>query len=329
MNRKNKRKNKHLVFPIMMFVILLLISIMTIPFIQKQDNEEIVFSVSAGESIRSVAERLEREHVIGDADLFIMLSKMFNVDRKIKSGNYLLETDSYEYNTLMKMFRGEVILVKLTIPEGFNMFQIAGRVESEMNIDSIAFINVCKDRGLMKKYGLHFASMEGYLYPDTYLLSMGKTAYQVVEMMLKRFNEAVPDSLFSDNAEGFTKHDYIILASMIEKEAVVEFEKSIIAGVYYNRLRKGMYLQCCATVLYSMGRVSGIPTYSETQIESPYNTYRNTGLPPGPICSPGIKSIIAAVNPQVNDYLFYVAKGDGTHIFTHTYKEHIKAQSGL
>lgn len=329
MSKIKKIKKKHRLFSLLIFIILIVVSLLTLPFINRNENEEIVFTIEKGESIKSVAFRLREEGIIKDDKFFIMLSKMFDVDRKIKSGDYLLMKNSYEYNTLMKMYRGEVLLIKITIPEGFNIFQIAGRVEFVMDIDSTEFVNTCYNKGLLKKYSISGKNCEGYLFPDTYLLSKGKTAYQIIEMMLKRFKQVVYDELFKTNEYNFSNYDYIILASMIEKEAVVDREKAIISGVYYNRLRKKMYLQCCATVLYSLGKTHGIPTYEETQIDSPYNTYKNLGLPPGPICSPGIKSIKAAIFPEKNPYLFYVSKGDGTHIFTKSYKEHIKVQNNL
>lgn len=323
-----KRKN-NLIYSLTMLIMLISISLLTLPFIQKPASEEIAFTVHSGESIQSVAERLEKERIIGDADVFVMMSKMFNVDRKIKSGDYLLEKNSYEYSALMKMYRGEVILVRLTIPEGFNMYQIAGRVSSVTGMDSTLFVQACKDRALLRKFGINAPSAEGYLYPDTYILSRGKSSHEIIHIMLSRFNDAVPQTLFDDTQHGLTRHQYIILASMIEKEAVVGHEKKRIAGVYYNRLNKNMHLQCCATVLYALGRTHGIPTYDETQYDSPYNTYKYPGLPPGPICSPGIETIEAVLAPEENDFLFYVSKGDGTHIFTKSYKEHLRVQQNL
>ncbi len=326
---KRKIKTKHRLFSLLIFIMLIVVSLLTLPFINRNENEEIIFTIESGESIKSMALRLKEEGIINDDKFFIILSKMFDVDTKIKSGDYLLMKNSYEYNTLMKMYRGEVLLIKITIPEGFNIFQIARRVEFVMGIDSTEFVNTCYNKALLKKYSIKGKNCEGYLFPDTYLLSKGKTAYQIIEMMLKRFKQVVYDELFKTNEYDFSDYDYIILASMIEKEAVVDREKAIISGVYYNRLRKKMYLQCCATVLYSLGKTHGIPTYEETQINSPYNTYKNLGLPPGPICSPGIKSIKAAISPEKNPYLFYVSKGDGTHIFTKSYKEHIRVQNNL
>lgn len=325
---KKKRKNS-LIFSLTLFIMLLSVALMTLPFIRKAPANEIVFTVHAGESIRSIADRLADEGVIEEAELFVMMSKMFKVDRKIKSGDYLLEEDSYEYSTLMKMYRGEVVLVRLTIPEGFNMYQIAGRINAVTGADSASFINVCRNRILLKEFGIHAASAEGYLYPDTYILSKGKSPQEIIRIMLSRFNALLPDTLFAGRYNDMTKHQYIILASMVEKEAVVSGEKKRIAGVYYNRLKKNMHLQCCATVLYALGKSSGIPTYEETQYDSPYNTYQNPGLPPGPICSPSIETVNAVLNPEQNDFLFYVSKGDGTHIFTKSYKEHLRVQQNL
>lgn len=320
-----KSKNR---FTFTIFVILIILTITTLPNVLTsiRGTEEILFEVSGGETLSSIAERLALSDVIDQPDIFILLAKMLDIDRKIKSGRYLLTKNTSEYTVLMKMYRGEVLLERITVPEGFNMYQIAGRVQSIFGIDSLDFLKTCRSRALLREFNIEGDNCEGFLFPDTYLIARGKSGNDIVRIMLERFEEEYPDTLFKDNQFGFSRYRYITLASMIEKEAVLEREKPIIAGVYYNRLERGMLLQCCATVLYALGEPGRVTTYEDLKVESPYNTYKHPGLPPGPICSPGRKSVKAVLNPQDNDYLYYVSKGDGSHIFSETYREHIEVQ---
>ncbi len=327
-----KRKKKNNIFQVEVFFILIIISILIIlPSIKnkKAGNENIVFEIKNGSNIKQIAKELNNEGIINNPQFFISLAKMLDMDTKIKSGEYLLQKDMYEYNVLMKLYKGEIKLRKLIIPEGFTIYQIASRVKKTFSIDSIAFIKECENKYFLKKYNIKGKNVEGYLFPDTYYFTKGISASQIIEKMLKRFNEQYPDTIFKKNNFGFGKHEYIILASMIEKEAILDREKPIIAGVYYNRLKKKMLLQCDATVLYALGEAGRIITYEECKIESKYNTYKYKGLPIGPICSPGKSSIDAALNPDKNKYLFYVANGHGGHIFSRTYKEHIRIQKHL
>lgn len=320
-----KSKNR---FTFTIFVILIILTITTLPNVLTsiRGTEEILFEVSGGETLSSIAERLALSDVIDQPDIFILLAKMLDIDRKIKSGRYLLTKNTSEYTVLMKMYRGEVLLERITVPEGFNMYQIAGRVQSIFGIDSLDFLKTCRSKALLREFNIEGDNCEGFLFPDTYLIARGKSGNDIVRIMLERFEEEYPDTLFKDNQFGFSRYRYITLASMIEKEAVLEREKPIIAGVYYNRLERAMLLQCCATVLYALGEPGRVTTYEDLKVESPYNTYKHPGLPPGPICSPGRKSVKAVLNPRDNDYLYYVSKGDGSHIFSETYREHIEVQ---
>ncbi|MDY6786703.1 MAG: endolytic transglycosylase MltG, partial [candidate division WOR-3 bacterium] len=269
-----KSKNR---FTFTIFVILIILTITTLPNVLTsiRGTEEILFEVSGGETLSSIAERLALSDVIDQPDIFILLAKMLDIDRKIKSGRYLLTKNTSEYTVLMKMYRGEVLLERITVPEGFNMYQIAGRVQSIFGIDSLDFLKTCRSRALLREFNIEGDNCEGFLFPDTYLIARGKSGNDIVRIMLERFEEEYPDTLFKDNQFGFSRYRYITLASMIEKEAVLEREKPIIAGVYYNRLERGMLLQCCATVLYALGEPGRVTTYEDLKVESPYNTYKH------------------------------------------------------
>lgn len=282
--------------------------------------------IERGESVSDIASKLEKEGIIDNGKLFIMLAKISGIEKKLKSGKYLLSMNMNEYDALMKIYRGKVLLKRLVIPEGFTMYQIAGRVSSITGADSTLFIAACRDRNLLIKHGISGKNCEGYLFPETYFIADDMKPEEIADMMITRFESEFPDSVFYRNRSSFTRTEYVILASMIEKEAMVDYEKPLIAGVYYNRLAKGMLLQCCATVFYAQGRIGGKLLYKDLEFVSPYNTYRHEGLPPGPISNPGRASILAALYPEKTDFMFYVSNGDGTHTFSKTYRQHINAQ---
>lgn len=309
--------------------ILILAILLTLIIAGKENSakDRVTFVIKSGEALSVIAERLESEGIIHDSNFFVLLAKVLKIDNKIKSGEYQLSKGLYEYNALMKIYRGEVLLRKLVIPEGFCIKQIAQAVNNVLGIAEKDFIRECSSSYLLRKYSIPGNTCEGYLFPDTYLFTKGVNAETVVNAMLERFFSQFPKDSFRENNMGFSMKEYIVLASIIEKEAVVDNERPVIAGIFYNRLEKGMHLQSCATVLYAMGETGGrVITYTECEFDSPYNTYKYPGLPPMPICSPGRESIEASLNPDENDYLFYVAKGDGTHYFSRTYNEHLNIQ---
>lgn len=320
------RKSRKFRIEILLILILAAALALMVSHKEAADAEKTVFVIKSGESLRSIAERLEKDQIINDSDFFILLAKILKVDSSIKSGEYELSKGLYEYNALMKIYRGEVLLRSLSIPEGYNMAQIAQRVNSILGIPENDFLRTCSSSFILKKYSIPGKTCEGYLFPDTYYFTKGVDAEKVVSTMLDRFFEEFPAESFRKQ-NGFTMKEYVILASIIEKEAVVDEERPVISGIFMNRLKRGMHLQSCATVLYAMGEPGGrVITYEECQFDSPYNTYKYPGLPPMPICSPGKASINAALHPAEHSYLFYVAKGDGTHYFSKTYEEHLKIQ---
>lgn len=300
----------------------------TIAFNHTNENR-VFFDVKKGMTFNQIAKSLADSGIINDIGFFKLLSKIRNIDGKLQAGKYDLQKNMNEYDVLMKIYRGKVLLKKLVIPEGLTMKQIASRIKQIADIDSVKFLNGCSDKNLLSEYKIRGKNCEGFLYPETYYISDDMDEILIIRMMLENFNLNFPDSLFCENSFGFDKYRYIIMASIIEKEAKLNEEKALIAGVYYNRLKKGMLLQCCATVFYALGKTGGILTYKDLEFSSPYNTYKNFGLPPGPISNPGKSSVESVLNPAKNLFLFYVSNGDGTHTFSKTYKEHINAQKGL
>jgi UPF0755 protein len=226
--------------------------------------------------------------------------------------------------------RGQGLLHRVTIPEGYTIRQIADALAGARLVQRDRFIELAARRGrtFMRPTlaDLPIDSLEGYLFPDTYHLPRSLDEEAVIEAMLDRFDQAVGPSIqAAARARGLTLHQLLTVASMVEREAQVGSERGVIAGVIYNRLVRGMRLEIDATVLYALGRHKESVTLTDLAVDSPYNTYRHEGLPPGPIANPGFASIAAAASPIPTPYLFYVLKPDGSHHFSRTLAEHLAA----
>jgi UPF0755 protein len=229
---------------------------------------------------------------------------------------------------LHKLSHAEFEVTRLTVPEGFMLREIAGTVEREVEIDSARFYQAVCDPGLARQLGISSPTLEGYLFPDTYLLSWPISSRDLARLMVERFREVYQEEVAKyANDVGLSTNEIVALASIVQSEAQNESEMSRISAVYHNRLRKGLRLEADPTVAYALGGVRRGLHYSDLKVDSPYNTYRNKGLPPGPICSPGLASLIAAVRPLDGcEDLYFVAAGDGSHFFSKTHEEHMKAK---
>jgi UPF0755 protein len=219
----------------------------------------------------------------------------------------------------------------VTVPEGFTLKQIAGVMARRLGTDSIRFVKLAHDTDFIKRLSTKYGfppppSLEGYLFPDSYKFSYFEDESSIIERMVKQLMEVIEDNgiFYELRRKGLELHTVLTLASIVEREAAVDSERPVIAAVFWNRLKRGIPLESCATVEYALPRHKTRLTYADLKIQSPYNTYIHPGLPPGPICSPGLKSIEAVVNPADVPYLYFVSRGDGTHLFATSYKEHIK-----
>ncbi|HNV48582.1 MAG TPA: endolytic transglycosylase MltG [Spirochaetota bacterium] len=212
----------------------------------------------------------------------------------------------------------------LVVPEGSTMRRIAERVSARTNISSRDFLSACLDMKYIRPLGIDAPSAEGYLYPDTYRLGPGVDARRLVRMMHRRFAEVVA-ALDARAPAGAALHELVVLASIVEKESPRDDEKPIIAGVFRNRLGRGMKLQADPTVRYALNKPRGALTMDDIRHRSRYNTYIHHGLPPGPICSPGRAALAAALRPAQTPYLYFVSRGDGSHYFSRTLDEHRRA----
>ncbi|OGR82842.1 MAG: hypothetical protein A2901_03945 [Elusimicrobia bacterium RIFCSPLOWO2_01_FULL_54_10] len=274
-------------------------------------GEEVLVRVEKGESARAVARKLEEQGVIPSSFWFLALSRLSGASRSIHYGPYLFNKGR-TWQTVRKLSRGETFRLKISIPEGWAAFQIGQRLQQEGIIpDAEAFAKLADNRKL-----------EGRLFPSTYFFEPGSDTETVLNAFVEHFRRMVP-------AEMGVSTKTLTLASIIEREAVADDERTIISSVYHNRLRAKRPLEADPTVQYAIGKGRFWKErifYKDLNVKSPYNTYRNRGLPPGPICNPGLKSIEAALNPAQTPYFYFVADGTGRHQFFKDHKSHLEWQ---
>jgi len=298
------------------------------------DIKEIV--VPKGSSVKSIAKMLENESVIKDKLVFELYCIVNKKAEKIKAGKYSISNSMNVSEIVDIMASGKAVIdtVKFTIPEGYNLNQIVEKIDS-LGVVSQESIQAALEAEVYKydfigQIPERERKLEGYLFPDTYEIYRDTTAQAIIDKLLGRFDSVFTEKFRNRAKElNMTIDQVVTLASIIEREAKLDSERKTISAVFHNRLKKNMMLQSCATVQYLLKEQKEVLIYKDLEIESPYNTYKHTGLPPGPIASPGLKSIEASLYPEKVDYLYFVAKQDGSHIFTKTYSEHINAQNKL
>ena len=273
--------------------------------------------IPQGASAQEVANILKKEQLVSSRKLFLALTKAFGKTKELKAGKYSISPRSSIFSVIKIISRGLTDQVKVTIPEGLTSREIADILGSLKITDPGRFLQIVHERKL-----------EGYLFPQTYFFDENIPAEKVVDAMVKEFSNNYSDE-FKQRAKELkmSQKQILTLASIIEKEAVMPEERALISGVFHNRLKKRWYLESCATVLYAIGKHKERLTYKDLRIASPYNTYRNYGLPPGPICNPGIESIKAALYPQSTADMFFVVQGSGTHSFSRYLYEHIEKKN--
>jgi len=283
-------------------------------------------TVPSGASMRLAADSLEAAGVIGSARLFRFYAKVTGRDRSIKAGTYLLDRGASWNDVVDALVAGRGIVFTVTIPEGWEIRTIVPAVAEVMKVPAPALDSATRDTALIRRLGIPTQTLEGYLFPETYLLPEGSDALPIVRRLVSEFERRwKPEWNAQLERLGMTRHQVMSLASIVEKEARVATERPVISAVYHNRLKRGMLLQADPTVIYALGRHTNRVLYRDLEVKSPYNTYRNVGLPPGPIASPGIASIEAALFPADVPFLFFVAHPDGHHEFRATLREHNEA----
>jgi UPF0755 protein len=289
----------------------------------RTNGRRVEVTVQPGVGISALADTLVAKQVIGSKPLFLFYSWYYNYGHRIRPNRYTLSVGTGERRALKLLSGEESAVAMVTIPEGYTMNQVAAALAERGVCRADSFLSACLDTNLLREFSVSAATAEGYLYPETYEFLTGSEPNEIVRRMLRQFF-----SVFSElrtpapSPQPLAPSEIVTLASIVEREAKVPAEFSRIAGVFMNRLRRRMPLQSCATVEYLLPERKGLLSVDDTKTESPYNTYLHAGLPPGPICNPGRRALAAALNPERNDYLYFVARGDGTHAFSRTFSEH-------
>ncbi len=291
------------------------------------DNSQIV-DIQPGWSIGYTSRALVKKGLIPSAKVFTLAAMAKGA--KIKAGEYRLSSNVTPWQILDVLQQGKTHLYKVTIPEGYSIRQIAVLLEDNNITSKRDFFEAANNPLLTSKLlGKDIKSLEGYLFPDTYLFARGTSPEIIIRTMLDRFKQSFNKNRRDQAAKlGFSCHQIVTLASLIEKETADDSERALIAAVYHNRLKKNIRLQCDPTVIYALEQLEqfdGDIKFKDLKIDSPYNTYRYKGLPPGPIANPGEASLMAALNPEDSDYIYFVSRNDGTHQFSTTLKKHNQA----
>jgi UPF0755 protein len=277
-----------------------------------------------------MTDSLSAHGIIRNRTAFELLARIRGLDRKLKAGTYELPKGSTAWAVIDALEKGRHVLLRVTIPEGLTLEEMAPLAEEALGVPRDSFLVAARDQAAAQLYVAGALTFEGLLLPETYLVPQGITARELVRHLADKGRDLwTPEWMPRLDSLGVTKLHLLALASIVEGEARLDEERPVIAAVYWNRIRKQMPLQADPTVQYAIqlatGKRKNRLLFKDYQFPSPYNTYRNTGLPPGPVNSPGRKSIEAALYPSEVPYLFFVAGASGRHVFTRTYREHLRA----
>lgn len=290
-------------------------------------------TIPSGSTTKKIALLLEQQGVIRNADAFSLHAKFSGKGSQLQAGMYRFTKGETVDQILAQLNKGEVNTFQFTVPEGFTVPQLADLLSSKGFIDKNRFLSEVNTgqfdydfvKAIPKDKNIPYR-LEGYLFPKTYTMKKGSTEHEIIDRMLHQFQEEfIPEWTPVMKSEKLTLHQVVTAASIVEREVRVDRERPIVAGVYFNRIKLGMPLQADATIQFALGKQKSIVTLKDLALNSPFNTYKHKGLPPGPIASPGLPSLEAVIKPDKNNYLYYVTKKDGTHehYFSETYQKHL------
>jgi UPF0755 protein len=292
----------------------------------RDDAPEVLFDVPRGSSLGVVSRGLEADGLVRDARAVEWLARYRGVAGRLRAGEYRLSAAMAPAEILDHLTEGRVATYAVVLPEGFTAAQIAERLEARDLAEAGAFNAAVRDVGLARELGIPAPTLEGYLYPETYRLPRGLGAREIARIMVAQFRQAWSEIEPRALERGFDMHEVVTLASIVEKETGAPEERPLIASVFANRLERGMRLESDPTVIYGIPRFDGNLRRRDLENESNvYNTYRHRGLPPGPIASPGLAALLAVVEPAESEYLYFVSRNDGTHLFSTNYRDHVNA----
>ncbi len=286
-----------------------------------------VVTISRGTPFSAAVESLDAKGIIYSKTAMKVAGRILGWTKEIKVGRYFFDSGISNLSILSAFKDGTSrSMIPVAVPEGVRMSFIARRFASALGVDSARIMGYCTDSSLVESFGLEGKTFEGYLLPDTYFFHWQTDEGVIVERLVNAFNEFYSDSLKERQRElNMTTMQVLTFASIVEGEAQVDSERTLIAGVYHNRLKKRMRLDADPTVQYVLPDGPRRLLYADLRIPSPYNTYLHYGLPPGPISNPGRKAILATLYPASHQYVFFVANGKGGHVFTRSYSDHQRA----
>lgn len=288
--------------------------------------EERLIRIKPGTSFTSIAQTLATAGIIDDARLFILLARWEDATGHIHAGEYRFAGPATPGQILRRLTAGDVRKLQITIPEGFNLEEIAARLEAAEIAPATEILRLAADPALLERLGIEADTLEGYLFPETYTYTSDTLPGELLTAMVAQFEQQfTPELLAAARQQDLNRHQLVTLASIIQKEAGHNEEMPLISAVFHNRLQRGIPLQADPTVIYGIEDFDGNLTRRHLMETTPYNTYRRRGLPPGPIASPGMAALQAAAFPADTDYLYFVSKGDGSHAFSATLREHNQA----
>ncbi len=285
-----------------------------------------VIEVVQGFSLKRIAANLENGRIISSARLFLLYARLRGADSRVKAGPYQFSDAMPPTAILRMMVAGEVYVHRFAIPEGYSIYQVAELLESRNLFRKEAFLKQCTNPALLRELGIAARSVEGHLYPSTYDIPPNMDEAGFIRLAAEQFDKVYTQRYaVRAKALGLPEKEVVTLASMVEKEAIQPAERPLVASVFLNRLRRGMRLQSDPTAVYGVRAFAGTVSKQDILRPSPYNTYLIKGLPPGPIGNPGGEAIEAVINPARTDYLYFVARKDGTHYFSANLDEHNRA----
>jgi UPF0755 protein len=284
-------------------------------------------TIPKGMDVRSIGTLLHERGIISHEELFVLVARLWGKDGALQAGQYAFPPQNSLVSVLDRLSRGEVHSIQVTIPEGLTVHEIGHRLKKAAVVDSSALVRLCGDGDFIRSLNIDASHLEGYLFPNTYMIFWEMVPEEAIKFMVEAWHGVFTEE-FREKAEQLemTVHEVMTLASIIEREVMHPEERTIISGIFHNRLKLNRALESCATVEYVLGEHKPRLTQEDLQVPSPYNTYLHRGLPPGPICNPGQAAIHAALYPDDVDYLYFVSQGNGRHIFSKSLEEHVRAK---
>ena len=290
---------------------------------QGNPYDSVKVTIPKGASLKEVSTTLQDYNIIRNERSFLLAVKTLGYEKDMPAGRFKLVKASTNFDIIDQLVNGMQVNKRVTILEGWTIDLIAEELHDKIGIDQNEFKSACTNELLLWKWGISEKTVEGYLFPNTYLFSEEEDIQDIIGRMINEYKQRITLE-FRDRMQelGMDEKEIITLASIIEGEAIYDNERAIISGVYHNRLNIGMRLQADPTIQYIIDDSPRRLLNKDLKIKSPYNTYLNKGLPPGPINNPGIESIKAALYPAKTDYIYFVARGDGYHTFSRTKEEH-------